>query len=251
MKRDPDTVGATSLRDYAQAFRAARRLREAEEDAAAAQIDAEQSGAAKAAFLSGLNHELRTPLNHITGFAGLLRENADVPREKREEYLDNILHSAGLLLKHIDSILEAASSAGAKGRPRPEGADPLPILKRVISEQSAKLFIGKVHIAEGLPISTVSSRDLYTALGRIFAAFVLEGGERRAIGLAVEPSEHDASLLTIRFRLLSGPGALPIRVLRSLKSDLIRHGLRFEEVRAGGFTDLVLSLPTEQMERAA
>lgn len=251
MKRDPETVGVSSLRDYAQAFRAARQLRDAEEEAAAAKFDAQQSSAAKAAFLSGLNHELRTPLNAITGFAGLLRENADVPQEKREEYLDNILYSAGLLLQHIDSILEAASSAGSRERPHPEGIDPLPILKRVISEQSAHLFIGKVHIADQLPVSTVSSRDLYTALGRIFAAFVLEGGERRAIGLAVQPSEYDASFLTIRFRLLSGPGALPIRVLRSLKSDLVRHGLRFDEVRAGGFTDLVLSLPTEQMERAA
>ena len=67
----------------------------------------EEASLHKSEFLANMSHELRTPLNAIIGFSQLLRERMfGELNEKQEEYLDDILTSAGHLLALINDILD-------------------------------------------------------------------------------------------------------------------------------------------------
>lgn len=239
-----------SLRAHVEAMTAAQRLRRAQDEAAAARLDAEAARQTQSAFLSGLNHELRTPLNAITGFAGLLREKSSGEDQKSDEYLDHILHSADILLRRIDAILEAAAGVGAKVAPRGL-ADPVAILRRVLQEHASSLFVGKVNIEDGLPPTAMPSRDLYRLLQRAFGALTSEGPERRAVGLTVSPAGARGDEIEIRFSVLTGSTDLPNAVIRSLQSDAVRMGARLTSSSDRGTREIFVRLPALVGERAA
>lgn len=239
------------LQTYAASYAASRELRQAKAEAVAAQLDAAEARASKAAFLSGLNHELRTPLNHITGFAGLLRQAQDLPLEKQAEYLDNILGSAGELLRLIDAILDAAAG---KDQQRAEEAvpvlDPLPVLRRLLFEHSNRIFVGKLDIADELPLVHEQSDKLFQALQRIMVALILESEERRVIGLSVQPFGPQAEDVIIQFSLISTQQPPKPDVMRSVGTALARLGLRLEDQSTDQDWIYSLILTGEHEERA-
>ncbi len=82
------------------------KLRQAQEELKVAKKNAEESNALKTKFLHNMSHEIRTPMNGILGFASILKENPNTPKEKREQYLNIIHNSSTQLLRIIDDILE-------------------------------------------------------------------------------------------------------------------------------------------------
>ncbi len=66
---------------------------------------AEESDRLKSAFLANVSHEIRTPLNAITGFSALL-SNHDLPLEKKDKYIKQILNGSGELVSLIDNVLD-------------------------------------------------------------------------------------------------------------------------------------------------
>jgi signal transduction histidine kinase/ActR/RegA family two-component response regulator len=73
-----------------------------------AKNSADAASRAKSEFLASISHELRTPLNAIQGFAQLLYQDGNLPREKRVRYSENILEGAAQLGKIIDDLLDVA-----------------------------------------------------------------------------------------------------------------------------------------------
>ncbi|MDD3965473.1 MAG: ATP-binding protein [Candidatus Marinimicrobia bacterium] len=66
---------------------------------------AEESDRLKSNFLANMSHEIRTPMNAIMGFSDLL-VNADLPEEKKKEYL-NLIRTSGIrLLRIINDIMD-------------------------------------------------------------------------------------------------------------------------------------------------
>ena len=68
---------------------------------------AEAANRAKSVFLASMSHELRTPLNAILGFSSMMRKDALLPEEQREN-LDIINRSGEHLLTLINDVLEMA-----------------------------------------------------------------------------------------------------------------------------------------------
>ncbi|MBI3479594.1 MAG: PAS domain S-box protein [Nitrosomonadales bacterium] len=88
------------LRDIATRKHAEAELRDAKEDAEAA-------NRAKSEFLSSMSHELRTPLNAVLGFSQLLEINANLDAEQRDS-VHEIIKAGRHLLELVNEVLDLA-----------------------------------------------------------------------------------------------------------------------------------------------
>lgn len=77
-----------------------------------AKNDAETANKAKSAFISNVSHEIRTPLNAIIGLLEII--NSEDERQKQEQIIDTIQHSANGLLHIINDLLDLSKTEAGK-----------------------------------------------------------------------------------------------------------------------------------------
>lgn len=77
-----------------------------------AKNDAETANKAKSAFISNVSHEIRTPLNAIIGLLEII--NSEDERQKQEQIIDTIQHSANGLLHIINDLLDLSKIEAGK-----------------------------------------------------------------------------------------------------------------------------------------
>ena len=99
-------LGASFNRMATEVEAANRKLHDAADAAAKAQLIAEDANAAKANFLAAMSHELRTPLNAIAGYVQLLEMGLRGPLTSEQETdLNRIKRSQEYLLGLIEQVL--------------------------------------------------------------------------------------------------------------------------------------------------
>jgi len=70
-------------------------------------------------FVANASHELKTPLTSILGFAETLQD-ADLPAERRSEFLERIRHNAARMRRLVDDLLDLSRIESGAWRPRSE-----------------------------------------------------------------------------------------------------------------------------------
>ncbi|NRA29871.1 MAG: hypothetical protein HRU11_06365 [Parvularculaceae bacterium] len=251
-----NSIGASkrdeALKTFADAYAARRKLEGLRSDIERAEQEASSAEKARQAFLSGLNHELRTPLNHIIGFAELLKQADEYGfgEDKKQEYLDLILGAAGTLLDQINAIL--VSAGYGEPTPAPDSAGSLvTVLRRVIQENTAKLFVGKVDIADDVPPSMIASRDLYKSLQMVFSALTDKARERRTLGVKVNSPAPGEREIVLVLSVLSAHEGLTEASLNAARTELINHDGRLEVTSGSGTFQIFIGLPIQEQRQVA
>ncbi len=87
-------------------------LRRAKESSQKARKAAEKETRIKSDFLANMSHEIRTPIHTITGMSELLGETELDPEQ--QEYIDQIVFSADVLLSLINDVLDFSKIEAGK-----------------------------------------------------------------------------------------------------------------------------------------
>ena len=59
-------------------------------------------------FMSSVTHELRTPLTSIRALAEILQDDADLPEQQRQSFIDIIVQETGRLTRLVNQVLDMA-----------------------------------------------------------------------------------------------------------------------------------------------
>lgn len=91
-------------------------LKNAENAAEDARLQAEHATSVKSAFLANMSHELRTPLNAVIGFSDAIKKQHDlnIPADSIPDYIDAIHSSGQHLLALINDLLDFSKIEAGK-----------------------------------------------------------------------------------------------------------------------------------------
>ncbi len=92
-------------------------FKEVERQLLRAKDKAEESDRLKSSFLTNVSHEIRTPLNAITGFSALLSD-PNLPMDKKENYIKQILDGSNELVNLIDNVLDISRIESGTLKPK-------------------------------------------------------------------------------------------------------------------------------------
>lgn len=175
-------------------------------------------------FMSSVTHELRTPLTSIRAFAELMRDDPQMAREQRQQFLGLVVDEAERLSRLVNQVLDLAKIESGHAQWRSEPVD-LPELVAHAVQTTAEAFrergaVVEVVVPQAVP-ALVADRDrllqvLLNLLGNA-AKFVPEGSGRVTVTLRADPS---AATIEVQD---NGPGVPPAQQ-RSI----------FEKFRQGG-----------------
>lgn len=127
-------IGASKIaRDISFQKQAERDLRQARDDAKAAQLEAERANQAKDHFLSALSHELRTPLTPVLGAISVMETTADLTSDDIGEYLTLIRRNVETQARLIDDLLDMTRISRGKLALRTENMDVHAAIRNVAS----------------------------------------------------------------------------------------------------------------------
>ena len=209
---------ASQLRAYSKA------LEQASADLRAANDRLASLDRLKDDFMSSVTHELRTPLTSIRALAELMQDDADMPVEQRQQFLDIVVKETERLTRLVNQVLDMAKIESGHAQWHNTDVDLVALLRQAAQTLQEPLRERGITLALDLPeqVPTVradADRLLQVALNLLSnaAKFVPQPGGRIDVRLLPGPTE-----LTVEVQD-NGPG------VPSSQRDLI-----FEKFRQGG-----------------
>lgn len=226
-----------------------------------AQLHAErQLGVAKDEFIAGISHELRTPLTSIYGFSEYLLENEILDPDEAMELLGLINKDSAELSRMVDDLLTAARLESDALRFNYEYVN---LRDETETAIGALVRAGTEVRVNGEVFAWADPVRVRQVVRNLVSNAIKHGGP--SIGVRIEESD-DKAILTVsdngeglspaieerlfdRFvhdgneTLLTGSIGLGLSIARSLVQTM-GGGIRF--VRAGGWTNFEVSLPTKE-----
>lgn len=109
-------------------------------------------------FLDTVAHELKTPITSIQAASEILRDDADIPDDLKQKFLDNILFDTQRITNLINDILDLEKLASGRDQLQLKSQNILEITNQAV--ESFKSIAKKKSVS----ISVKSSTDVLTAL---------------------------------------------------------------------------------------
>lgn len=110
-------------------------------------------------FVAMVSHELRTPLTSIRAFAEILRDNSDLPDEKRQHFLGVIVHESQRLSRLIEEILDLARLESGRLTLNPVPLDLAALARRSVDA------IAQLHQERGIELEMSIEADPAMVIG--------------------------------------------------------------------------------------
>jgi signal transduction histidine kinase len=176
-------------------------LKEARDEAIAAQRLAQESARLKSEFLSTMSHELRTPMNAIEGFTSImLKRMAGVEyNAKTERYLTKVQSNSRRLLNLINDFLDISRIESG----RLELAH-LPMFPREMAERwhenlsvlsDEKNLNFEVHVAPDLPETIYGDEEAFSKIAINLVGNAIKFTETGRVSLKLEKRENQIALI--------------------------------------------------------
>ncbi|MFY3310520.1 ATP-binding protein [Achromobacter ruhlandii] len=233
---------------------------------------ADQSSAAKSAFLAMMSHEIRTPLYGVLGTLELLSETRLSPEQKG--YLDTTQRSAGILLRIIGDVLDMSKIESGVIELNEAAFSPLELTEMVaqaytatainkalslhciISPEVPGTVLGDADRVRQVLNNLLSNAIKFTEIGRVRISLDAEpGADGRAnliwrvsdSGIGIS-SQDQARLFEPFFQVRAEPGmacgtGLGLAICKSLV-DLMGGGIEVDSKLGDGSTfSVCLALP--------
>ena len=130
---------------------------------------AEESNKLKSAFLANMSHEIRTPMNGIVGFAKLLKQRPDAPKEKIDQYVEIISSNSQILLNLINDIIDISKIEANQLEIKPLSADLNKLIKELhvmFNSEKNRLKKTTLDISYSVP-SEMDEKTVFIDIDRI------------------------------------------------------------------------------------
>ena len=175
-------------------------------------------------FMSSVTHELRTPLTSIRALTELMRDDADMPVEQRQEFLGIVVAESERLSRLVNQVLDMAKIESGHAEWHNSDIDLRALLQQAVLT-TAELFRERgarveLRMPEQVPLLRADSDRLTQVLLNLLsnaAKFMPKSGGLVRLGLQL-----DADMFTFTVHD-NGPGVPPGQ-----------RGLVFEKFRQGG-----------------
>ena len=175
-------------------------------------------------FMSSVTHELRTPLTSIRALTELMRDDAEMPAEQRQEFLGIVVAETERLSRLVNQVLDMAKIESGHAEWHNSDIDPRALLQHAV-QTTAEMFRERgaqvdLRMPEQVPTLRADADRLMQVLLNLLsnaAKFLPPQGGRVLLRL-----ESDAAGLTVSVQD-NGPG-VPAE----------QRALIFEKFRQGG-----------------
>ncbi|MHB1248615.1 MAG: ATP-binding protein, partial [Polaromonas sp.] len=175
-------------------------------------------------FMSSVTHELRTPLTSIRALAELMRDDADMAPQQRQQFVAIIVAETERLTRLVNQVLDMAKIESGNAQWHTTGVDLRALLSQVVATMAEMFHERQCEVALSMPprvraLRTDPDRLMQVMLNLLSnaAKFVPVPGGKVVVSLA-----SDDSGVTVRVHD-NGPGVPPEQ-----------QGLIFEKFRQGG-----------------
>jgi PAS domain S-box-containing protein len=230
-----------SCRDISQSKRA-------QEELAAAKIEAERANHLKGQFLANMSHELRTPLNAVIGLGHLVQQTELQPQQR--DYLQKMDAASQHLLGLINDVLDYSKIEAGKLVVENTPFSPAELVREVVNLLQPKALQKRLlllfEIASGVPDVVLGDRRRLGQVLLNLADNALKFTERGDVTLALgsQPLDFNLCQLDISVRD-TGIGLADEQMARLFKPFVQVDGT---SARRFGGTGLGLAISRELIE---
>ena len=153
-------------------------------------------------FVSTVSHELRTPLTAIRALSEILHDNPDLEKEKRQEFLGNVVKETERLTRLINQVLDLAKIEAGKGEWELNLVELGELIESAVGATSQLLLEKSIKLEQSMhesPVFVFADKD------RIMQVVI------NLMSNAVKFCEHGTGKVSIRFLTARGLARIEVQ----------------------------------------